>query len=611
MRHSNFSNNREVFLMVNNPGGAGSKGRPKGPAEKPRNQKMTLLRIWSYVKLYKVTLWLVAICVIISSLLTVYAPYLLGKIVDDYIIPKDLDGTIQHAIYLGTIFLVISIFTWFQMYLMIRVSMRTIQMIRQELFERFQVLPLSFFDKNSTGDLMSRVTNDIDNLNTALSQSIVQMISSVLTIVGTGLAMFFLSWQLALVSLIIIPVMFYFSKAVIKRSGKNYSKRQRDLGAMNGHIEENITGSEIVTLFGQEHEKIEEFNQLNKNYKSSALKAEVTSSILGPSNNFLNNLGLSLVIGVGAVMTVSGTATVGIIAAFTTYSRQFFRPINQISNLLNTLQSAIAGAERVFEILDVESEFEKDREKAHIQKIDGHVRFDNVTFGYDEAVKILDGISLEAQPGEMIAIVGPTGSGKTTIIKLLSRFYTAQSGEIYINNQPITSYKIGDIRKRVSVVLQDTYLFSGTIADNIRFGRPEATIEEVIEAAKIARAHQFIKYLPEQYDAHVVAGGTNLSQGQRQLIAIARAILEDADLLILDEATSSVDTRTEVLIQEGLNELMAGKTSFVIAHRLKTIEAADQILVLQAGKIVERGTHQQLIAEKGYYSQLQSQSKVQ
>ncbi|MBQ0138012.1 MAG: ABC transporter ATP-binding protein [Kurthia sp.] len=585
-------------------------GRPNGPAEKPKQQKKTLLRIWSYVKQYKITLWFVTLCIILSSLLTVYTPYLLGQIVDDYIIPKDIDGTIQHVIYLAAMYFVISIFTWVQTYLMIRISMKTIQTIRQELFERFQVLPLSFFDKNSTGDLMSRVTNDVDNLNTALSQSIVQMISSVLTIIGTAIAMFYLSWQLALVSLIIIPVMFYFSKAIIKRSGKNYAKRQKDLGAMNGHIEENITGSEIVTLFGQEHEKIDEFNVLNKNYQKSALKAEVTSSILGPSNNFLNNIGLSLVIGVGAIMTVAGASTVGVIASFTTYSRQFFRPINQISNLLNTLQSAIAGAERVFEILDVESEFKEDARKKNLEKIDGHVIFENVSFGYDDKQMILNNISLEAKPGQMIAVVGPTGSGKTTIIKLLSRFYTAQKGEILINNEPITSYRIGDVRKRVSVVLQDTYLFSGTIAENIRFGRPEATDEEVIEAAKIARAHHFIKYLPEQYESYVVAGGTNLSQGQRQLIAISRAILEDADLLILDEATSSVDTRTEVLIQEGLNELMAGKTSFVIAHRLKTIEAADQILVLDGGKIIERGSHKELLAKNGYYAKLQMQVKT-
>lgn len=598
--------------MVNNPRGqaTGHPGRPSGPAEKPKQQKQTLLRIWSYVKQYKLALWLVTVCIIISSLLTVYAPYLLGQIVDQYIIPKNIEGTVQHVVYLAIIYLIISIFTWIQTYLMIRVSMKTIQVIRQQLFERLQVLPLSFFDENSTGDLMSRVTNDVDNLNTALSQSIVQMISSVLTIIGTGLAMFYLSWELAIVSLIIIPVMFYFSKAIIKRSGKNYAKRQKDLGAMNGHIEENITGSEIVTLFGQEHEKIDEFHSLNRNYQNSAFKAEVTSSILGPSNNFLNNIGLSMVIGVGAMMTVAGAATVGIIAAFTTYSRQFFRPINQISNLLNTLQSAIAGAERVFEVLDEESEFKDDIEKQSLKKIDGHVVFKNVSFGYTEGQKILNNISLEAKPGQMIAIVGPTGSGKTTIIKLLSRFYTAQQGEILLNDQPITSYQIGDIRKRVSIVLQDTYLFSGTIADNIRFGRPDASDSEVIKAAKVARAHHFIKYLPEQYEANVVAGGTNLSQGQRQLIAISRAILEDADLLILDEATSSVDTRTEVLIQEGLNELMRGKTSFVIAHRLKTIEAADQILVLEAGKIIERGSHQQLLAQNGYYAKLQMQAKV-
>ena len=346
---------------------------------------------------------------------------------------------------------------------------------------------------------------------------------------------------------------------------------------------------------------------MNEKYRKSAMKAEITSGFLGPTNNFLNNIGLTIVIGTGAIMVVAGAATIGLLASFTTYSRQFFRPINQISNLLNTLQSAIAGAERVFEMIDEKSEFINDSSKKPLGEIKGDVQFKNVSFAYNESKMILRDINLEVKKGEMIAIVGPTGSGKTTIINLLSRFYATTNGEILIDQQPLNQYKIGDVRKLISVVLQDTYLFSGTIMDNIRFGNPHATEEEVIKASKIARAHQFIKYLPNQYQEFVQSGGVNLSQGQRQLIAIARAILEDADLLILDEATSSVDTRTESLIQEGLNALMKNKTTFVIAHRLKTIEAADQIIVLKNGEIMEQGNHASLMKQKGYYFEMQNQ----
>lgn len=576
-----------------------------GPAEKATNQKTTIIRIWRYMKQQKIGLFFSIFFVIASTFLSLAGPYLIGHIVDAYIMKKDIAGTIRLAIVLAAIFTVASIFTWLQTYVMIHVSMKTIRTLRLELFNKLQTLTIKFFDQRALGDLMSRLTNDIDNLNTALAQSVTQIVSSFLTVIGVSIAMFSLSWQLAIVTLIIIPLIVFTTKQIVKRSSKNYAARQRDLGKLNGYVEEMITGAEVVTLFGKEKQTIEAFHQQNENLRNSAQRAEITSGLLGPINNFMNNLGLAVVIGTGAFLAVKGIVTVGVIAAFVTYTRQFFRPLNQLSSLLNTFQSAIAGAERVFEILDETSEVADKDDARDCERLVGDVMFRDVSFGYVENQQVLKNISFHAKAGDTIALVGPTGSGKTTIINLLTRFYDVDSGEILIDNTNIQDYKMATIRKRVGVVLQDTYLFSGTIRDNIRFGKLDATDAEVEEAAKVANAHNFIKYLPEQYDTPVQAGGANLSQGQRQLLAIARAILENADILILDEATSSVDTQTEVDIQKGLQRLMQGRTSFVIAHRLKTIENADQILVIQEGEIVEKGNHHQLMERQGIYSNLQ------
>lgn len=579
--------------------------RMGGPAEKAKNQKTTIIRIWRYVKQQKVGLFLSIFFVIASTFLSLAGPYLIGHIVDDYIMKKQVAGAIRLGLVLACIFTVAAIFTWLQTFVMIQVAMTTIRTLRLELFKKLQTLTLKFFDQRALGDLMSRVTNDIDNLNTALAQSVTQIVSSILTVIGVSIAMFSLSWQLAIVTLIIIPLIVFTTKQIVKRSSKNYAARQRDLGKLNGTIEEMITGAEVVTLFGKEQQAIETFRQQNNNLRNSAQRAEITSGLLGPINNFMNNLGLAVVIGTGAFLAVKGLVTVGIIAAFVTYTRQFFRPLNQLSNLLNTFQSAIAGAERVFEILDEPSEVADKKHAIERQHLQGDVVFQNVSFSYLPNQPILKHIHFHAKAGETIALVGPTGSGKTTIINLLTRFYDVDAGEILIDGHNIEEYKMTTIRERVGVVLQDTYLFTGTIRENIRFGKLDATDIEVEEAAKIANAHNFIKYLPAQYDTVVQAGGANLSQGQRQLIAIARAILENADILILDEATSSVDTQTEVDIQKGLQHLMQGRTSFVIAHRLKTIENADQILVIQQGEIVEQGNHQQLMQQQGIYKNLQ------
>ncbi|WP_338653931.1 ABC transporter ATP-binding protein [Lysinibacillus sp. Y5S-8] len=576
-----------------------------GPSEKAKNQRATLFRIWHYVKQQKVGMFLAIFFVVASTFLSLAGPYLIGHIIDDYIMKKDIDGTIRLGIVLAVIFTVASILTWLQTYVMIHVAMKTIRTLRLELFHKLQTLTLRFFDRRALGDLMSRVTNDIDNLNTALAQSVTQIVSSILTVIGVSIAMFTLSWQLAIVTLIIIPLIVFTTKQIIKRSSKNYAARQRDLGRLNGYIEEMITGAEVLTLFGKEQQTIDTFHQQNENLRNSAQRAEITSGLLGPINNFMNNLGLAVVIGTGAFLAVKSIITVGIIAAFVTYTRQFFRPLNQLSNLLNTFQSAIAGAERVFEILDEPSEVADQPHAIEAASLKGDVIFQQVSFSYEPNKPVLKNIHFHAKAGETIALVGPTGSGKTTIINLLTRFYDVDQGEILIDGHNIEHYQMATIRQRVGVVLQDTYLFSGTIRENIRFGKLDATDEEVVEAAKIANAHHFIKYLPAQYDTPVQAGGANLSQGQRQLIAIARAILENADILILDEATSSVDTQTEVDIQKGLQHLMQGRTSFVIAHRLKTIENADQILVIQQGEIVEQGNHQTLMQQEGIYRHLQ------
>ena len=586
-------------------------GRFSGPVEKPKNQKQTLHRIWQYLKLQKLGMTFAITFVIFSTILSLLGPLLIGIILDEYILVKDLSGTVRMLILLGAVYIVSAVLSWLQQYVMIRISQKTIRTLRSELFSKVQSLKVSFFDKRQQGDLMSRMTNDVENLNAALSQSVVQIVSSFLTIVGTAIAMVYLNWVLALVALTVIPLIVWATKQIIKRSSVNYKARSKHLGALNGYVEETISNSDITTLFGHEESTVKQFEEANERLRHAALRADMISGTMGPINNFMNNLGLGLIIGAGAIMAVSGMGvTVGVIGSFVTYTRQFFRPINQLSNLLNTFQSAIAGAERVFEILDEEEETPDVKGAVAASKFEGDVKFENVHFEYMKDRPVLRGINLHAKSGETIAIVGPTGSGKTTIIQLLTRFYDHTAGEIYIDNKPIAAYTLESVRQHVGIVLQDTYLFSGTVRENIRFGRLTATDEEVEEAAKIAYAHNFIKYLPEQYDTILVSGGLNLSQGQRQLIAIARAILEDPDILILDEATSSVDTMTELHIQKGLNNLMQGRTSFVIAHRLKTIENADQILVLKDGEVLEQGNHDALMKIDGFYAELQKQLAI-
>ena len=575
-----------------------------GPVVHAKNKRRTVKRIWRYLEKQKVGLVISILFVVLSTLLGLAGPYLIGRIIDLYIIPKDITGTVRMLGVLAAIYIGSSLFTWLQTAIMINVSLRTIRMLRKDLYDKFHSLSLRFFDNRVHGDLMSRVTNDIDQLNNALSQSVIQIFNSLLMIIGVTIAMFSMNAILAVVTLLIVPLMILTTKKIIKYSSSNFIKRQRDLGELNGFIEESISGTEVITLFGKEEKVFSQFSAVNERLRHSSMAADTVSGFLGPINNFINNIGLAIVIGVGALLAVQGTVTVGLIAAFVTYSRQFFRPINQLSSLLNTFQSAIAGAERVFEILDETPDLKDKKEAISVDSFKGDVEFNDVHFGYTKDQPILKGIDFTVSAGQTIALVGPTGSGKTTIINLLSRFYEVDQGQIKIDGRDIRDYKISDLRKKIGIVLQDTFLFSGTILENIRYGRLDATDSEIIEAAKIASAHGFIKHLPDQYQTQITSGGLNLSQGQKQLIAIARAILANSDLLILDEATSSIDTRTEIEIQKGVNHLTEGRTSFVIAHRLKTIETADKILVIKDGEIIEMGTHSELMVSQGFYKDL-------
>ncbi|MDA2584736.1 ABC transporter ATP-binding protein [Bacillus cereus group sp. Bc062] len=586
-------------------------GRNAPKLGKAKNTTGTVMRVWNYMGYQKVALTFVIFLVFATTLLGLLGPYLMGVIIDQYIVPKDLNGTARMCMLLIAIYGITVFLTWLQTFVMVNVALKTIQKIRQDIFEKIQTLSLRFFDVRSQGDLMSRVTNDIDNLNQALTQSVVQIISSALTFIGVTIAMFALDWILAIVTLITVPIMFFVTKKLVAYSGKNFAKRQKDLGELNGFIEEAITGADVTTLYGKEKETVQNFNKINEQLRVSATKADTFSAFIFPSMNFINNLGMGLVIGTGSVMVLNGMTTVGVIAAFINYSRQFSRPLSQFATLMNTIQAAVAGGERVFEIMDEVPEIKNKKDAFVVQNLQGHVALENVSFGYEENKTILKEVSLKARPGETIALVGPTGSGKTTIINLLTRFYDIQQGQIHIDGKNIKEYDMNSLRSKIGVVLQDTYLFAGTIMDNIRYGRLDASDEEVINAAKAASAHSFIKHLPNQYETKIASEGSNLSQGQKQLLAIARAILADADILILDEATSNIDTRTELQIQEGLNNLMRGRTSFVIAHRLKTIEKADQILVIKDGSILEKGNHESLMEDRGFYFDLYtSQFKI-
>lgn len=587
-----------------NRGGRGP-GRGMYLGGKAKNSKGTILRILSYLSPYKLGLLVVVLALIISSGLGVLNPWLFGYTIDNYIMKLDFDGASLIAILLIGVAFVSSVTRFISRYLLAVIAQRAIKRIRKDAFDNLQNLPIHYYDTNQPGDIVSRITNDVDLISNSLAGVVSQLISSIIALTGSLIMMFVINYALALVVLIFVPVMIVITAKISKVTRKGFSAQQKHLGALNGIVEESISGLKVIKLYSQENDVISEFEKKNDELKKAGFKAQVYAGIVMPIINFLNNLIYVIIVSLGGLLYISGRVaiTVGDISAITSYARQFIQPIANLSQLFNTLQAGLAGAERVFQLIDEKTEYEDDGEMS-AEKLKGLVEFKNTTFSYEADKPVLKNISFQAEEGKITAIVGPTGSGKTTIINLLNRFYDVDSGSIEIDHINILDYQKNTIRKKIGVVLQDTTLFSGTVYDNIIYGDFDCNKEQVISAAKMANAHDFIMKLPHGYDSEVYEGGQNFSQGERQLISIARTILSNPDILILDEATSNVDTRTEFKIQESMRLLMAGRTSIVIAHRLQTIRNASKIIVISEGKLIESGSHQELLDAKGFYHDL-------
>lgn len=577
------------------------------PVVKPKNFKGTLSRLWRYFGKERKLLIIVFTFIIVDSMLSLTAPYLIGHSIDAMSAKSgfvDFSSLEILVLVLIIAYITDAIISFLQGWLMAGISQKIVKSLRNSLSTKLQNLPISFFDTHTHGDIMSRLSNDIENVSSTISQSTTQLMSGLITLAGSFIMMIILSPLLTLASIITVPMVYLLTRTISKKTSVLFKNQQDKLGKLNGHIEEAISGIQIVKSFNHEDKIIQQYDEINSKLCEISIRAQIWSGFIMPLMNVINNIGFAVVAGVGGALAVRSLITVGVIASFLSYSRQFSRPLNDLANIFNSLQSAIAGAERVFEILDEVEEPKDISESKVLKSPTGHVVFENVNFGYRADVPILKNINFDAPSGSTTALVGPTGAGKTTIVNLLARFYDVTDGRILIDGADIREYTRDSLRQCFGIVLQDTYLFSGTIKENIQYGKLGATDEEIEAAAAMANADSFIKRLPNGYDTVLSESGSNLSQGQRQLLAIARAILANPSILILDEATSSVDTRTELRIQEAMLKLMNGRTSFIIAHRLSTIRDADTIMVIDGGKILEKGNHNTLIDKKGIYNSM-------
>ena len=612
-------------------GGHGHGGRQKHGYQKPKDMKGTIKKLLSYMGHYRGAMVLVAVCLVVSSGASIFSSYLLKPIINDYILPGDFPGLIRMLCVLGGAFALSAACSYAYARIMVHISQNTVAAIRRDLFNHLQSLPLRYFDAHQSGDLMSRFTNDIDTVSEMINSSFANLISCALTFLGTIGMMLYLNWVLTLITFAFLALMLLTVKTIGGRSRVSFQRQQAALGSVNGYVEEMIEGQKVIKVFNHEGKTIDQFDTLNESYRQAATAAQAYASSMMPAMGNLSRINYAVTCCVGGLLAIGGVGDIGSLAAYLLYVKQVSQPIAQISQQMNTILAAVAGAERIFAVMEEPPEtdegktvlvrVEKDGEKltevphrtghwawksadGELAELRGDVRFEHVDFGYTAEKQVLRNVSLYAKPGQKIAFVGSTGAGKTTVTNLINRFYDISAGTITYDGIDVRNMEKNSLRRSLGVVLQDTHLFTGTIADNIRYGRPDATDEQVIAAAKLANADTFIRHLPEGYNTRITGDGGSLSQGERQLLAIARAAVSDPPVLILDEATSSIDTRTEKLIEKGMDSLMAGRTVFVIAHRLSTVRNAQAILVLEQGEIIERGDHEDLLKQKGRYYQL-------